>query len=191
MKQLLLSLCGKIALSLLPGLFSKFRFKKDERIIYSSRRRETGHDFNWFQSHHGNVAPAAGRLSFKRNGLIIVQTSAGGQIAILLECYNDNGRFNRYIPGDTPDSPGRKFRIVCNVLVKGASRKLIFVFENSQGQVLASDYFSLIPANKWQEIRFYLKVSSDTEYQLKIYDLDVSNVPNSIGIRDLYIFEQL
>lgn len=169
-----------------------------ERIIYESKNRDIGYDFEgveekiYEQSDGKYVAVSAralGTLSFEKGALNVQRTNTEGRYDIWLRTYCFENGEKPVIPQDDLIDGQRKLRVSCEVKTIGGEHTLKFVFRGTSGKWLAQKEVR-VSQEQWTFINNYFLVSAKEDFVLRIQDQSVSHAPSSIQIRNLILAEK-
>jgi hypothetical protein len=169
-----------------------------ERVIYDSDGRDIGFDFQGSNAQHwktidGKDQPVSpfskGALTFETGGILSIQRSnTEGRYEVWLKRYFLDGRDMPSITRDDVIAGQRNLRIDFEAKAAGAEHTLRIVLKNAIKWVAEEQ--RTITSNSWTPIKIYFQISPTEECKLRIDDMDVSNAPSSIQIRNFSIVEK-
>jgi hypothetical protein len=171
-----------------------------ERVIYETKNRDIGHDFNGvegttYKRVDGKDVPASpkglGSLNFENGILNVRRTNTEGRYEIWLHTYMYGDTEKQVIPQDDLIAGQRRLRISCDVKVVGGEHTLKFVFVGKRTGGWLARKESRISDEQWTPLTNYFLVSPKEDCQLRIQDQDVSHAPSSMQIRNLTLAEKI
>jgi hypothetical protein len=171
-----------------------------ERVIYDSKNREIGFDFEGLSGYtskyiEGNEVysetEGTGTVSFN-NGIINIQrTNTDGRYELWLNTYIYPDGEKSLIPKDELIAGQRRFRISCEVKVVGGEHTLEFVFKGLETADWLAYGERRVTEENWIPITMYFLVSAKENCQLRIDDQEVSQAQSSIQIRNFVLAEKV
>ena len=169
-----------------------------ERVIYDSNGRDLGFDFQGANAQHwktidGKDQPVSpfgkGVLTFETSGMLNIQRSnTEGRYEIWLKRYFSDGQEMSSIRRDDVIAGQRSLRIDFEAKAAGAEHTLRVVLKNETKWIAEEQ--RTITSNSWTLIKIYFQISPTEECRLRIDDMDVSNAPSSVQIRNFSIVEK-
>jgi hypothetical protein len=171
-----------------------------ERTIYDSTGvNDLGFDFKGREAQIWERGPdgidravsnyGLGVLKSEKGVLDIVRTNTDGRFEIWLRSYGSDGASiipSRLISGQ------RRIRVSFEAKAIGASHKLRIVWKEREGAGpwLDHDSTTISPSNTWTPIKSYFLLPPDKECRMRIDDLEISNAPSSVQIRNVIVAER-
>jgi hypothetical protein len=169
-----------------------------ERIIYDSIGRDIGFDFKgskaqlWQRIDGVDRAISdygLGKLSPENGVLNIQRSNTEGRYEIWLQSYFFDSKELPSIPRNDLISGQRGIRINFEAKAIGASHTLRVVLKNEKENRWLADDSRIISGNSWAPIRIYFQIPPE-ECRLRIDDLDVTDAPSSVQIRNFVVAER-
>ena len=171
-----------------------------ERIIYDSTGRDVGYDFQGSEAQiweriDGVDRPVSGfgrgQLSLEKGVLNIQRSNTEGRFEVWLQAYFFDGHQLQSIPGNDLISGLRGIRIGFEAKAVGASHTLRVLLKNEKSNRWLDDESRTISSNSWTPIAIYFQIPPADQCRLRIDDLDVTDTPSSVQIRNLVLAERL
>jgi len=170
-----------------------------EHIVYNTSGREIGFDFKGYEDFiwgkiDGKDVPISkkgeGTSSFDNGILNIQRTNTDGRYAVELHSYMYDGTEKRVIPKNDLIEGQRQIRVSFEAKIVVGSHKLKFVFRHPKTYEWFAYGEKRIIEETWVPFSLYFLVPSREDSHLRIDDMEVSQAPSSIQIRNLILAEK-
>jgi hypothetical protein len=170
-----------------------------ERIIYDSTGRDLGFDFKgskaqlWAQV-DGVDRPVSdyglGQISFENGVMNIQRSNTEGRYEVWLQSYSIDGQTLPSIPRNDLVSGHRDIRISFEAKAVGASHTLRILLKNEKANRWLGNDSRTVSGNFWTRIQVYFQIPPTDECRLRIDDLDVTDTPSSVQLRNIVVAER-
>lgn len=167
-----------------------------EQIIYNYAKGGSPHDFagneDYIYVEHKRVGgQAAGAFEIKNGILSIHRTNTEGRFQVWLQQYYYNDVESPVIPKNELMSGRRKLRVSCEAKVTDDDHTVRFVFKDEKADKWLGSEKKRITSDTWTQLDLYFQFSPLADVRFRIDDLEVSNAPSSVQIRNLVVAERV
>lgn len=168
-------------------------------IYYDSRRNCKRSDFRgiggqvWSNSENQSVGPIGqGELTVETGGILSVErTNKEGRFEVWLRQYKYDNVESEYLPERPLITGTRNIRLTCEAKVTDGKHTLLFLFKDRiTDKSPDPPKEEVISSNEWNAIDLTFLLSPKATYHLRIDDQKVSQVPSTLQIRNLKVWER-